>query len=132
MNEKNLKRGNPATQFKSGREAVEAGRKGGKKAAENRKRKKELRETLLDLLNAKYPDKNGNKYTGVEIIAMELFKAASDRKGRNYNRSLDQLLTLTGISLSDEDRKRIENALHLQEQEIELNQRKIDADNDWE
>lgn len=132
MNEKNLKRGNPATQFKSGREAVEAGRKGGKKAAENRKRKKELRETLLDLLNAKYPDNKGNKYTGVEIIAMELFKAASDRKGRNYNRSLDQLLTLTGISLSDEDRKRIENALHLQEQEIELNQRKIDADNDWE
>lgn len=132
MNEKNLKRGNPATQFKSGREAVEAGRKGGKKAAENRKRKKELRETLLDLLNAKYPDNKGNKHTGVEIIAMELFKAASDRKGRNYNRSLDQLLTLTGISLSDEDRKRIKNALHLQEQEIELNQRKIDADNDWE
>lgn len=131
MNEKNLKRGNPATQFKSGREAAEAGRKGGQKSAENRKRKKELRETLIDLLNAKYETKRGEKHTGVEIIALELFKAASDRKGRNYNRSLDQLLTLTGISLSEEDRKRIENALQLQAQEIELNKQRIEKNDEW-
>lgn len=131
MNEKNLKRGNPATQFKSGREAVEAGRKGGKKSAENRKRKKELREALADLLNAKYEIKGGGKYTGVEVIAMELFKAATDRKGRNYNRSLDQLLTLTGINLSEEDRKRIENALQLQAQEIELNKQRIEKNDEW-
>lgn len=131
MNEKNLKRGNPATQFKSGREAAEAGRKGGKKSAENRKRKRELRETLMDLLNAKYEGKGGEKRTGVEIIALELFKAASDRHGRNYNRSLDQLLTLTGISLSEEDRKRIENALMLQAQEIELNKQRIEKNDEW-
>lgn len=36
MNNGNLKRGNPATQFKSGREAVENGRKGGKASAATR------------------------------------------------------------------------------------------------
>lgn len=35
-NEQNLKRGNPGTQFRSGREAVENGAKGGKKSGVSR------------------------------------------------------------------------------------------------
>ena len=40
----NLKRGNPGTQFVSGREAVENGRKGRQKRTEKRKRRKSLEE----------------------------------------------------------------------------------------
>ena len=42
----NLKKGNPATQFVSGREAVEKGKKGRQKRAEKRKRMKSLEETV--------------------------------------------------------------------------------------
>ena len=130
MNNENLKKG-VKTQFKSGEQAARNGSKGGKKSAEKRKRKKQLRETLIDILEASYPDKNGDKYTGVQMIAIELFRAACDRKGRNYNRSLDQLLTLTGLNLSEEDRKRVENALLLQAQEIELNKQRIEKNDEW-
>ena len=43
MNEKNLKKGNPDTQFRSGREAVENGRKGGKASGVSRSFKSTLK-----------------------------------------------------------------------------------------
>lgn len=131
MNNENLKRGNPETQFKSGQQAVEAGRKGGKKSAENKRKKKDLRDAMIAMLNAEYPDKQGIKHTGIEIIVTELFKAATDHRARNYNRSLDQLLALTGYGQTPEEKKRIEHLLKLQEQEIELNQQKIDKNEEW-
>ena len=132
MNNENLKRGNPDTQFKSGRSAVENGRKGGKKTAENKRKKKDLRDAMIAILEASYPDKNtGNMHTGIEVIVTELFKAATDRKSRNYNRSLDTLLALTGYDKSPEEKKRIEHMLKLQEQEIKMNQQKIDANDEW-
>lgn len=132
MNNENLKRGNPDTQFKSGREAVENGRKGGKKAAENRKKRNELKQTMIDMLNAEYPDGKGNKHTGIELIVIELFKAATDSKSRNYNRSLEQLLAVAGFDKSEEEKKRIKNALILQAQEIEINKKKMEKmDEEW-
>lgn len=49
-NVKNLKQGNPDTQFKSGRQAVENGKKGGKASAKKREEQKTLKEELLLLL----------------------------------------------------------------------------------
>lgn len=131
MNDENLKKG-VRTQFKSGEEAARNGAKGGKVAQANRKKRKELKEAMIAMLDAKYPDKQGNTHTGTEIIVTELFKAATDRKSRNYNRSLDQLLALTGLGLTEEDAKRIQNALTLQAQEIELNKKKMEKmDEEW-
>lgn len=63
MNNENLKRGNPETQFRSGREAVENGRKGGKASGVSRgfrsTTKKRLRDSpelfpeIIDMLVAK-------------------------------------------------------------------------------
>lgn len=53
----NLKDGNPETQFKSGREAVENGKAGGIASGKARKEKKLLRDTLNDLL--KMPLRDG-------------------------------------------------------------------------
>lgn len=131
MNDENLKKG-VKTQFKSGEDAAKNGAKGGKVAQANRKKRKELKEAMIAMLDAKYPDKQGNTHTGTEIIVTELFKAATDRKSRNYNRSLDQLLALTGLGLTEEDAKRIQNALTLQAQEIEINKKKMEKmDEEW-
>ena len=131
MNDENLKKG-VKTQFKSGEDAAKNGAKGGRVAQANRKKRKELKEAMIAMLDAKYPDKQGNTHTGTEIIVTELFKAATDRKSRNYNRSLDQLLALTGLGLTEEDAKRIQNALTLQAQEIELNKKKMEKmDEEW-
>ena len=51
-NEKNLKRGNPETQFKSGREAVENGRKGGIASGESKREKKTIQNILNAFLNS--------------------------------------------------------------------------------
>ena len=84
------------------------------------------------MLDAEYTDNKGNTAKGIEVVVTELFKAATDRKSRNYNRSLDTLLALTGYDQSEEERKRIKNALILQAQEIELNKKKMDKmDEDW-
>lgn len=67
MNEKNLKRGNPDTQFRSGREAVENGRKGGVASGVSRNLKsavkKEIKEnpTLLDDIVQMLKDETFNK-----------------------------------------------------------------------
>lgn len=130
MNDENLK------PFKKGSISSEVakknGSKGGRKKAENKKKQNELQEAMIAMLNAEYSDKQGNKHTGTEIVVTELFKAATDHKARNYNRSLDQLLALTGFGQTEEDKKRVQNALTLQAQEIELNKKKMEKmDEDW-
>lgn len=131
MNDENLKKG-VKTQFKSGEDAARNGAKGGRIAQENRRKRNELKEALIAMLDAEYTDSKGNTAKGIEVVVTELFKAATDRKSRNYNRSLDTLLALTGYDQSEEERKRIKNALILQAQEIELNKKKMDKmDEDW-
>ena len=73
-NEQNLINGK-ATQFKSGEQAVESGRKGGKKSAESKRRKKEMRERLELLLSM--PIGNGK---GAEL---EKIKSYAAIKGKN-------------------------------------------------
>ena len=52
-NEQNLLKGNEHTQFQSGREAVEAGRKGGIASGEAKRAKKSRKELALEIANAK-------------------------------------------------------------------------------
>lgn len=64
-----------ATQFKSGVNAVENGRKGGRASGEARRSKKDLREALQALLDAPIVDKKtGMKMTGTEAVAAKLFQ----------------------------------------------------------
>ena len=53
MNDENLKRGNPATQFKAGREQVEIARKGGYARAAAKRKKDALRKNLKWMLAIK-------------------------------------------------------------------------------
>lgn len=75
----NLKKGNPPTQFKSGREAAEAGRKGGIASGEAKRARKSLRNELDALLNMPAKDKDGNDSADLTVqgaIAVALVKQA--------------------------------------------------------
>ena len=72
-NEQNLIYGNMRSQS----EARENGRKGGQASGKARAEKRDLRKALEKLLEAKYPDKNGKKLTGTEIITLKLFEQAA-------------------------------------------------------
>lgn len=55
-NNQNLKRGNPKTQFKSGREAVENGKKGGKASGIAKRKKRTEKELAMMILEAAVAD----------------------------------------------------------------------------
>ena len=68
-NEQNLKKGNPETQFKSGRSAVENGRKGGLATAANRRRKNAFRKYLQEVLVCR-PTLTDNDRRGIEKLGV--------------------------------------------------------------
>lgn len=70
MNEQNLK------PIRNESEARAMGKKGGVASGKARRRKKDLRQALEELLDRKYTDKNGNKLTGTEAITAKLFEQA--------------------------------------------------------
>lgn len=56
--------------------ARENGRKGGLKAAENRRRRKAFSEAFDVLLTKEYIDPSGNMAQGVDVLASQVFKQA--------------------------------------------------------
>ena len=64
------------TQFRSGDEAVENGRKGGIASGAARQAKKTLREAMRILMDADLTGKDGKTMTGTEAMAAKAFQAA--------------------------------------------------------
>lgn len=83
-NTKNLKRGNPATQFKAGdRRAVEAGKRGREKQLKSDERTRSLRDAAFRVLNGSYPIKNKitgetDDVSGYDRMFLVTFKIATD------------------------------------------------------
>lgn len=108
----NLLRGNPATQFKSGREAAEAGHKGGIANGENNKARKTMRSELEAMLKMTVKDKNG-KDTGktfqAAITAALIAKAAKgDTKAYELIRDTIGEKPAERITLASIDQKTID------------------------
>ena len=70
-NEQNLVKGDDIHKF-----TLEEASKGGKKSAEARRRKRDLRNALEMLLEKDFVDKNGNTISGTEAITAKLFEKA--------------------------------------------------------
>lgn len=130
MNDGNLKKGNPGTQFKAGRQAVENGKKGGIASGIAKKKRADIKKTIQDILDNKYTQADGDK-TGAEILAITLFAVATDPNHKQFIQAQRLIYELTGQDKSPEDKKRIKQALKMQEKELELIQKKIDKDDDW-
>lgn len=104
MNNENLKKGNPDTQFRSGREAVENGRKGGRASGISRNFKGAVKRKLKD-----------NPDLFDQIADMLLNKTlAGDMK------AFDALMDLTGESVQRE-------SLALKKQELKLKEQSKDT-----
>ena len=70
-NEQNLLKGDEKHSF-----TPEEASKGGRKSAEARRRKRDLRQALEMLLEKDFKDKQGNTITGTEAITTKLFEQA--------------------------------------------------------
>lgn len=122
MNNDNLLRGNPATQFTSddngnGRSAVENGRKSG----ESRRRKANLRKAMQEALEGKYKGKNGEELTGEEILIKSILANLSDPKGRNWAQAAKIAMLLAGADKSDDEKALIKAEAKIAKQNAEKN-----------
>ena len=81
-NNEGFKRGKNSFERMTPEQRAEIGRKGGEKSQENRRKRKEMKETLDILLNM--PMKKGKVYTAEDI------KSFADLKGKNI--TIDQAL----------------------------------------
>ena len=77
----------------------------GKKSGEVRKQKAQIRKAIETILNADYKLKDGSTVTGMDAIAMSMFKTANDPKNKNNVIAAKYLLDLLGQSQSPLDAK---------------------------
>ena len=57
-----------ATQFRSGKQAAENGKKGGIASGKSRKKNKDMREVLQKLMDGTYSEEDGKKLSGMDIV----------------------------------------------------------------
>lgn len=107
-NTKNLKKGNPGTEFQSGREAVEKGRKGGQKSGEVRRRKSDIKKMLQALLDETYNIKETpEKVSGTEAIIRKLIKKALNDQDKEQLAAIKYIFALLGADRNKEDINKI-------------------------
>ena len=92
-NTQNLKRGNPETQFKSGRRAVEMGRKGGIQYGINNRERKQVKDYINAWLDEEHTDKSGQIKTGADILAGKLIRMGANDGNM---KAIEMLLALAG------------------------------------
>lgn len=108
-NEQNLLKGDEKHKF-----TPEEASKGGKRSAEARRAKRDLRIALEILLEKTYVDKSGNEITGTTAVASKLFEQAMkgnvkafetlrDTVGQKPVEKIEQLQTDIVINLGDEN-----------------------------
>lgn len=123
-NVKNLKRGNPETQFTSGKSAVENGSKGGKATAKRKKAIKSMQEAAKALLNGTYTDDDGKELTGYELMMAKLFKIATDETKRDCLSAMRLIREITGENITADEKRLLEKKIESLTAQIELSEAK--------
>lgn len=72
--------------FQSGKEAAEAGQRGGVASGATRRRKRAIREALKALMDADHTSKSGEVLNGYEIYATDLWNIANSTKTKEETR----------------------------------------------
>lgn len=113
-----------ATQFRSGSKAVENGRKGGKKSGQVRREKANLRKMMNMWLDEEHPTKKDGEVvgsaTGNQAIMNQIIANAMNPDSKNWAKSIDIILQMSGALITDEQRER-------QQAEIRMINAKADA-----
>lgn len=119
MNDENLKAGK-ATQFTSGDKAVKSGSKGGKASGRSRREKANLRKLAQQVLDDSYKDSAGNEYTGAELFVRGLVSNLANPDGKNWSKTMDLLISLTGAGKSREEIEALKAQAKLTMAKVEL------------
>lgn len=123
-NEKNLVRGEEAHKL-----TAEEASKGGKRSAEVRRAKRDLRMALEVLLEKEFADGKGKVTTGAELITLKLFQQAMKGNIRAFEtiRSTvgqDPVQKVEHVNISDETREQIERFLNDESEDKGIKQNK--------
>lgn len=135
-NNQNLKRGNPKTQFKSGREAVENGKKGGKASGIAKRKKRSEKELAMMILEAAVSDDDDRHelesfgITGEDATYYALMLARLIQKALNgdvqaikeYRNIIETDNAAKDIELRKKEAKR-------RDKELEMKEKKFEEDN---
>lgn len=122
-NEKNLI---PFTSEQSREEAKKNGRKGGYASGEARRRKADLRKMAQTLLDGTFTDKNGNEFTGEELVLKGLMTNLGTPNGRNWGKAMEIMITLLGASMTPEQRENLKAST----EKIKAETRRITGDSE--
>lgn len=80
--------------------SLEEAKKGGINSGKARREKADLRKIAQAVLDGTYTDKNGKTFTGYEAVENGLIKNLTDAKGKNWSKTMDLLIQLTGANKS--------------------------------
>lgn len=95
MNDKNLE--GRGFDSRTTEEQREIARQGGKASGKVRKQKADMRKAVQDILDGTYTDKkSGVSKSGIEVIALNLFKMASDSDNKQSIAAIKLIIELTG------------------------------------
>lgn len=89
----NFKGNTKGTQFKSGQEAVENGRKGGIASGVSKRKKKSRQQLLQTFLDGTYTDKKGNKFTGEEVIDRDIASILGNPNHKHFVKIFELLFS---------------------------------------
>ena len=98
-NEQNLR----PTEYKLSKEEA---KKGGKKSGETRRKKADMRKAVENILNSEYSVKGSEeKISGIDALALNLFKIAQDTKNKQCISATRLLLEIYGQDKSPMEQK---------------------------
>lgn len=116
MNDENLLKPNDLTSS----ELRERASKGGKASGRARREKANLRKLAQQVLDDSYKDSSGNEYTGAELFVRGLVSNLANPDGKNWSKTMDLLITLTGAGKSKEEIEAIKAQAKLTMAKVDL------------
>ena len=116
MNDENLLKPNDLTSS----ERRERASKGGKASGRARREKANLRKLAQQVLDDSYKDSAGNEYTGAELFVRGLVSNLANPDGKNWSKTMDLLISLTGAGKSKEEVEALKAQAKLTMAKVEL------------
>ena len=106
---------------------VEEQSKGGKRSAEVRAERQQLRKVVQDVINGTYTEENGEELTGAELIAKRLGEVLNDV---NHKHWFDVVQLVVKLTDSDKTEKELELIETKQQHQINKSNRQ-EEDEEW-
>lgn len=94
MNEENLK--GYGFDERTASEQREIAQKGGTTSGKVRRKKADMRKAVQSMLDNTYSDNSGKELSGAEIMALKLFKIATNEKDKQCISAIKLIIELTG------------------------------------